>query len=141
MLQDYDKEKMKELIKNPLFREANAALVHQLEKQLREDEAERKIRAYLQDNPGVSYAKLVTETNVDPKIVELLIEEKRIDVVLTSKDRDELEELQQEVLRDLKKVGQSLSDKKYSREKLRESREAEKPQIKGSGMYSKKEKL
>lgn len=138
----YDKEKMKELINNPLFREANAKLVKQFEWELKQDEAEKKIREYLREHPGVSYAKLVIDTNVDAKIVEDLIAQGRIDVKLSGRDRDELESMQKEVLQGLAKVGKNLADKDFSRKKLQQNIADEKAaDTKASGMYSKKEDL
>lgn len=138
----YDKEKMKEMINNPFFRQANPDLVKQFERQLKEEEAEKKIREFLRENPGASYAKVVIDTEVDAKILEDLIAQGRVDVKLSSKDRDELEELKKDVLRDLAKVGKTLADKDFSQKKMKEPIVEEKTEpIKGTGMYSKKENL
>ena len=138
----YDKEKTKEMLKNPFFREANPDLVKKFEREFKEEEAEKKIREYLRENSGASYAKVVMDTEVDAQILESLIADGRVDVRLTSKDRDELDEMKKELLNDLAKVRKNLADKDYSQRKMRELVQEEKAQNnKASGMYSKKEKL
>ena len=138
----YDKEKAKEMLKNPFFREANPALVKKFEREFKEEEAEKKIREYLRENSGATYAKVVIDTEVDAQILESLIKAGRVDMRITSKDRDELEEMKKELLHDLAKVSKNLADKDYSQKKMLESVKEEKEQTnKASGMYSKKENL
>jgi hypothetical protein len=124
-------------MKNPLFRAANEQLFKKLEREVKEQEAEDKIRKYLRDeNPGASFARVVLDTQVDMKIIEQLIADGRIDIKTSSQDYKELEAEQQMLINRLTQIGGSLDNKNKAEQKKRESME-----IKTSGMYSTKDKL
>ncbi|MDR2006471.1 MAG: hypothetical protein LBP78_04425 [Acidaminococcales bacterium] len=130
-------EDLKEKMKNPLFRAANEQLFKKLEREIKEQEAEDKIRKYLRDeNPGASFARVVLDTQVDVKIIEQLIADGRIDVKVSNQDYKELEAEQKQLLNRLSQIGGSLDNKNKAEQIKRESEE-----IRTSGMYSKKEKL
>ncbi|MDR3349817.1 MAG: hypothetical protein LBO03_09545 [Acidaminococcales bacterium] len=130
-------EEMKEKMKNPFFRAANEQLFKKLEREIKEQEAEDKIRKYLRDeNPGASFARVVLDTQVDMKIIEQLIADGRINIRVADQDYKELEAEQKELVNRLSQIGGSLDNKSKAEQKKRESEE-----IKTSGMYSKKDKL
>ena len=130
-------EELKEKMQNPFFRAANEQLFKKLEREVKEQEAEDKIRKYLRDeNPGASFARVVLDTKVDMKILEQLIADGRINIKVSNKDYNELEAEQKELIERLSQIGGSLDHKSKDEQKKRESEE-----IKTSGMYSKKEKL
>ncbi len=131
----YDKERMRDMIKNPLFRAANPDLCKKFELEEKEAEEEKKIRDYLKEHPGASFAELIMKAKIDLKILENLIADGRVEVKMTKADREQLEQMQQEVLANLKKLGGSMQEtqKKEQRERADE--------VKASGMYSKKDIL
>ncbi len=131
----YDRERMRELIKNPLFRSANEKLCKQFEHEEKLEETAKKVKDYLEQRPGATFAELVIEANIDIKILEELIDEGRIDVRISSSDREKIENMQKEVIRRLNSVGTSM-EVKNTRDRLQQEEK-----IKGSGMYSKKDSL
>ncbi len=131
----YDKERMREMIKNPLFRAANPDLCKRFEQEEKEAEAENKIKEYLREHPGASFAELIIKAKVDIKVLESLIADGRVDIKITAADREHLEEIQKEMLANLNKIGGSLHESHVKKQK--EHEEA----TRASGMYSKKDKL
>ena len=125
-----DKEKIKELINNPLFRQANPDLCKQYERILKEDEAEKKVREFLRENRGSSFAEVILKTKVDIRILENLIADGRVDVIITPQDRAEVEKMQKEVLQNLTKLSRDIIGQRQKNDDK-----------KASGMYSKKENL
>jgi multidrug efflux pump subunit AcrB len=142
MPKDFDErkallEEMKEKLKNPLFRAANEQLVKKLEREVKEQEAEEKIRKYLRDeNPGASFAQVIMDTRVDMKILEQLIADGRVNIRVNNADWEQLEEEQRKMLEALVKTGKLLSDKSRVEKSAKEENTT-----RASGMYSKKESL
>ncbi len=131
-----EKEKMKELLKNPLFRAANADLVKKMEREIKKSEMERRVREFLRDNPGATFAQVVIETGVDMKILEDLIAEGRVDMVINSQDLSDLAEHNRQMIENLSRMGNFIH---------RTIDTQPKPVVeddkKATGMYSKKENL
>ena len=70
---NYDKERLREQIQNPLFRAANKKLCLAFEQYEAEEQAVVVVREFLRENPGASFLKVIESTGVEIAILEKLI--------------------------------------------------------------------
>ena len=128
----YEKEKMKELINNPLFRAANEKMCKLYEKELKEDEVEKIVKEYLQEHKTANFMKVVSETDVDINILEGLVSDGRIGLKITDQDYTDMENMKKDLLRDIVSMGKNMQRTDDER------KEKEATDKRASGMYSKK---
>lgn len=133
---ELEKNKMRELVKNPLFRSANKALCEAFEAQEEEERMVEDIREYLRENPGASFVSVLTKLNVKMNVLERLIEEGRIEMSINKFDKDYIASTKQELFKELNKVNSTLNEN-AQKEILMAAEEAKKHIVK---MYSKKDR-
>lgn len=133
---EMEKNKMRELVKNPLFRSANKALCEAFEAQEEEERMVEDIREFLRANPGASFVSVLTKLNVKLNVLERLIEEGRVEMTMNKIDKDYIANAKQELFKELNKVNSTLSEN-AQKEILQAAEEAKKHIVK---MYSKKDR-
>lgn len=133
---EMEKNKMRELVKNPLFRSANKALCEAFEAQEEDERMVEEIRSYLREHPGASFVSVLTSLNVKLNVLERLIEEGRVEMTMNKFDKEYIGSVKNEMYKELNKVNSTLSEN-AQREILMAEEEAKKHIVK---MYSKKDR-
>ena len=124
---NYDKERLREQIQNPLFRAANKKLCLAFEQYEAEEQAVVVVREFLRENPGASILKVIESTGVEIAILEKLIDKGRVEIDISPKDQAVLERIKHEFANDIEAV--TLELVKKQREKQAQNSEHNGPRM------------
>lgn len=129
--ENYDKERLREQIENPLFRAANKKLCLAFEQYEAEEQSVIVVREFLRENPGASFLKVIESTGVDIQILESLIDKGRVEIDINPKDREILDKIKNDFAQDIEAITLDLVKKQ------REKHAKDNPN-QGLRMYTKK---
>ena len=129
--ENYDKERLREQIENPLFRAANKKLCLAFEQYEAEEQSVIVVREFLRENPGASFLKVIESTGVDIQILESLIDKGRVEIDINPKDREVLDKIKNDFAQDIEAITLDLVKKQ------REKHAKDNPN-QGLRMYTKK---
>lgn len=126
---NYDKERLREQIQNPLFRAANKKLCLAFEQYEAEEQAVIVVRDFLRENPGASFLKVIEATGVDIPVLEKLIDKGRVEINMSAKDQAVLERIKNDFDNDIQAVTMEL---------VKKQREKQAQEGQGPRMYTSK---